>query len=704
MRIAGNQKPWLLLGVLLCGGIAAAQDDVVDPPDRVARLSFVGGSVSLAPADADEWVEAVLNRPLTSGDRVWVDSGARAELEVGAATIHLDENTGFSFVALDDDVLQGHLTDGGMALHVRSLGEHETIRIDTPNATVMLRQPGEYAIDTEDDGDRTIVKTRSGEAEVYGSDQHGYIIGANEQGIFTGDEELSSVMTQPGKRSAFELWAYEREQRAVSPVASNYVAPGVVGYRDLDAYGTWSNEPEYGAVWQPTMYVFNDWAPYRYGRWVWVSPWGWTWVDDAPWGFAPFHYGRWTYLRRRWCWVPGPAHERPVYAPALVGWAGYPGLPSYERIGWFPLGPRDVYMPGYRTTWRYFSNANVSNAGMIDSAFISNAYYGRGGRVDYRNFDAPGAVTVMDRDAFVSAHRTSERRINVDPDDLQRWQHQGRPPAIDPNHDSVLGARPSRHSPPPHQDRQHDRYVAQQPAAEPTAAQPPVAQPRSVQPQTPQGVSPRSSPAGTTRQWTGSNIGDRTSRFGRAPVAPPALAPSDDAEAFVPQSPDETQERAEPTDGAGASMPPPTVIRPPTHRDTQSHAQRNRPPQATNPPSVDQTPNAPPVVHHPNREARHDRPQQTPPPSPQVPESAPQRPMPSEPAHRDRVQAAQPPVQPAPSARVEQSPRGVENNANARTGAPAHHGQSRTAPAESGTPVAPGGDGSRSPSPGSQWH
>ena len=28
----------------------------------------------------------------------------------------------------------------------------------------------------------------------------------------------------------------------------------------------------------------EKWAPYRHGYWRWIEPWGWTWIDDAPWG------------------------------------------------------------------------------------------------------------------------------------------------------------------------------------------------------------------------------------------------------------------------------------------------------------------------------------------------------------------------------------------------------------------------------------
>ena len=96
--------------------------------------------------------------------------------------------------------------------------------------------------------------------------------------------------------------------------------------------------------------VASDWAPYRFGRWAWVEPWGWTWVDDAPWGFAPFHYGRWALWRERWAWVPGEYVARPVMRPR--SWAGSAvarrrsvTVSVGANIGWFPLAPHEVYVP-----------------------------------------------------------------------------------------------------------------------------------------------------------------------------------------------------------------------------------------------------------------------------------------------------------------------------------------------------------------------
>jgi hypothetical protein len=62
-----------LLVLLLILGVAQEAFAQVDPPDRVARLNFIEGAVSYLPSggDQNDWVAAVMNRPLTTGDRLW---------------------------------------------------------------------------------------------------------------------------------------------------------------------------------------------------------------------------------------------------------------------------------------------------------------------------------------------------------------------------------------------------------------------------------------------------------------------------------------------------------------------------------------------------------------------------------------------------------------------------------------------------------
>ncbi|HEY5806563.1 MAG TPA: DUF6600 domain-containing protein [Povalibacter sp.] len=441
MRSLSLMRSLLLICLSATTGLVWAEDPVVDPPGRVARLSLAEGEVSVAPAGTDEWAEAVVNRPLTSGDRVWVDNHGRAELQVGSATLHLDQGSGVSIIDLDDDVLHLSLTEGSMTIRVLRKRDNESIAIDTPNTTVTLLHPGEYHIEANGEGDQTIVGTRNGESEVINGEKS-WRVTANQEGTFKGTSELSANITSLGPRTAFEDWANDRNRQSESPASSRYVSSEVVGYEDLDRHGTWASEPAYGYVWTPS-YVAAGWAPYRYGRWVWVSPWGWSWVDNSPWGFAPFHYGRWAYLHSRWCWVPGPRYVRPVYAPALVAWAGGPGygVSFGTGIGWFPLGPREVYVPGYRYSRGYLHNVNVSNTIIVNNTHITNFYNGRGGRYDYRYGRDPRFVTVVGRDQFVGGRPIDDRWSHVPEPDLRRWQTDPRPPALAPNRDSVYAAR-----------------------------------------------------------------------------------------------------------------------------------------------------------------------------------------------------------------------------------------------------------------------
>ncbi len=433
----------LLLLCLLSLSCLSLAEEVADAPGRVARLSLIEGEVTLAPAGTEEWAEAVLNRPLTSGDRLFVENGGRAELQAGSSKIHLDAGTGLSIIELDDDVMRLELSEGSTVVRVLRRRDGERIEVETPNATVDVLHPGEYRIDANSAGDRTVVAVRSGSSDVL-SDGKSWRVDDGEQGTFTGSGQLSANVVPLGPRTAFEDWANDRNRVSENSESARYVSTEVIGYEDLDRNGRWINEPTYGHVWTPT-YVAAGWAPYRYGRWVWVSPWGWSWVDNSPWGFAPFHYGRWAYASNRWCWVPGPRHIRPVYAPALVAWAGSPGVGVSVGIGpgvgWFPLGPREVYVPGYRYSRRYLSNINVSNTVIVNNTYITNVYNGRHRNFDYRYGRDPRAVTIVDRDRFRGGGNLDGHWSRVDRNDLRRWHHDPRPPALAPNRDSVFAAR-----------------------------------------------------------------------------------------------------------------------------------------------------------------------------------------------------------------------------------------------------------------------
>src|SRR6266446_4697790 len=388
--------PLIFVFVLTAAKPAVAQDDGDDPPSRVARLSYTNGEVSFSPGGTDDWVAAAVNRPMTTGDKLWTDQGARAELHVGSAVIRLSGQTGFSFLNLDDRMMQIRITEG------------------------------------------TSEVTGGGSA---------YTIHPGDQGIFTGTDSLNADMQGADRDDDFDRWCSQRDYREEHAVARRYVSDDVIGYEDLDDYGGWRQVPEYGTVWFPHVTVVG-WAPYRYGHWAWISPWGWTWVDDAPWGFAPFHYGRWVNVRGGWGWVPCPprtvavAYVRPVYAPALVAWVGGPhfavgvgvGGGAGVNVGWFPLGPREVYVPSYHSSRTYINNVNVSNT-TVNQTVVNN-YYNTTvinknvTNVTYVNQRVAGGVTATSGQSFSSAQPVGRNMVRVDQREVATAQVAVAAPAV----------------------------------------------------------------------------------------------------------------------------------------------------------------------------------------------------------------------------------------------------------------------------------
>src|SRR5499427_3049827 len=125
---------------------ATAWADGDDPPGRAARLSFISGTVSFQPGSVEDWVPATLNRPLTTGDRLWTEPGARAELHIGSAALRLNGKTNFAFLNLNDQAAQIQLSLGTLSVRLRRLDEQESFEIDTPQVAFSLLRPGEYRI------------------------------------------------------------------------------------------------------------------------------------------------------------------------------------------------------------------------------------------------------------------------------------------------------------------------------------------------------------------------------------------------------------------------------------------------------------------------------------------------------------------------------------------------------------------------------
>jgi len=450
--------------ILAFSGVASA-----DPPSRVARLGYMTGEVSFSPAGESDWTRAAINRPLTTGDRLWADTGSRAEMQVGGAMIRMNAGTGVSILNLDDRIVQLQLTQGTLNVRARRFEPDQIFEVDTPNLAFTLRQPGEYRITVDADGNATEIVVRKGQGEVYGEGA-AYVIDSRQPYRFTGTGLREYELFDAPRFDEFDRWSSDRDRSYDNSASARYVSQDVVGYQDLDANGVWRVDATYGNVWVPTR-VSADWAPYRDGHWAWVDPWGWTWVDDAPWGFAVSHYGRWTNMQGTWGWVPGPVRTRAYYAPALVAFVGGSNFQiaissgNVGGVAWFPLGPREVYRPSYAVSRGYFENVNRSNT-VINTTVINN-YYNNSNvtNVVYANRQVAGAVVAVPTATFVQSQPVGRAAVRVAPATIASAPI-AVVPSVAPTERSVHGAAPAGDKPPP---RVFERSVVARTAPPPAA-------------------------------------------------------------------------------------------------------------------------------------------------------------------------------------------------------------------------------------------
>jgi len=669
-----------------------------DPSSRVARLNYLRGSVSFQPAGEPDWVSVIVNRPITTGDRLWADENSRVEMHLGSATIRLDEQTGMSFLNLDDRTTQIELSEGVLNIRVLRLDRDEIFEIDTPNQAFSIERPGEYRIDASEDGQTTMVTVHSGQGEVTGGGRT-YTVGTGVTGSFVGDDLLRANIYKSAGYDDFDQWCQDRNRRDDGAKSVRYVSREVVGYQDLDDYGYWRDEPGYGYVWIPRVSV--GWAPYHDGHWAWISPWGWTWIDDAPWGYAPFHYGRWVAVRNSWAWIPGPMTVRPVYAPALVAFVGGPhfsvsvSLGGGGNVAWFPLGPREVYVPAYHTSREYIERVNVSNT-TVNNITVTNVYNNTNStNIHYVNKTANGGVTAVSQTTFINAQHVGKSAVVVNQRDIETAPVSRRA-EVAPSRNSVLGPGVSegKHVPQPRAEVINRTVVAKTP---------PPAAPVSFERQQAKLAAQPGQPlaAKDYDSLRASNAAPGRSHVRQAPPGKPTVADSMQAPSNPPinrhssdkgglttasnNEPEHNGNRGQMSSQRQTVSPtgPPTVVSP--SADIVPPRNNNRPPssnrgQSSNAPAQTVAPAAPPTVVTPSGENSQSKNGNRPPSSGRGQSSN---------APAQTAAPAGPPTVVTPSGENSQSKNGNRPPSS-------NHGQPSNTPAQTVAPAAPPRAGSSS--------
>ena len=491
-----------LLFLLVSPALTALAAEI---PGRVGRVAFTEGTVAVYQDPDAGWEKAFVNTPLTSRNSVWTDPRSRADLRAGGIAIRMEEATQFDLAELDDDDLQAYLGRGSVAIRVRHYNNSHRLDFATPHARFRLYGTGRYRLDVDPESDETMLTVFAGSASMRSSAGDVTVQAGSAVRIF--GTESPTFARETARPNRLDRWAQARDERWVETRTMQYVSHEMTGYEDLDRYGQWIEEPGYGALWYPTR-VEADWVPYRYGRWSYVRPWGWTWVDDQPWGYAPFHYGRWVRARDRWCWYPGQRVERPTWAPALVAFVGGANFSVAVRsgggttpaVGWYPLAPTERYEPWYQTSPTYVSRVNNI---VVNNITVNNTYV-RQAQEENRF----RAVTVVPRENLIERRPVAAAMVQMSPD-MVRQVRLAPAQALQPTVNEVARIQQVRRQSAPasivQPEVRNAPMVGGAPASQPSASAPQNPIGRSAQMPTP--TAPAVAPV-----------------FTRQPMAPPPVA------------------------------------------------------------------------------------------------------------------------------------------------------------------------------------
>ncbi|MBL8331194.1 MAG: hypothetical protein JNJ71_20320 [Rubrivivax sp.] len=562
---------WVLLvaGLLGLAGQALASDGA---PGRVGRIAQVEGKAWFYDDDQGRWVEAWRNRALTDGDRLSTERGARLQLGIGSTEVRLAGNTELSIDRLDDDRIVLRVQSGSAAVRVRSREIARELELRVGEVRVWAERPGHYRID-RDDGVTQITSWR-GSLGVDTRDQRLSVEAGRSIELLREGRDTTVVTWNAVVQDSFSDWVARDEQRDDRVASERYVSPEMTGSDDLDRYGRWDRHPDYGSVWVPVR-VAVDWVPFRHGRWIWQVRWGWTWIDEAPWGFATSHYGRWLHWGGRWVWVPGSYVTRPVFSPAMVAWVGPVGsgvsvsVGLGPTVGWIPLAPRDVYVPPFRHPPGYFDRVNQPHWRPGAPRHVPT------GPISYGNNGVPNAVTVVPSNVLQQRQPVAPSVIREAED---RRRHIGREPVGAPPHAPVMavpgGAVPVQAPPAP------SRVPQPAPRAELVQPMPPLApvQPAPVQPGRVPPPLPRADvvhPMPPLAPVQAAPV--QPSRIPQ-PLPPAMAAPAPTVPSVAPGAPMAPLAPVQPLTATPAQAPGPAWQAPPAHRNGPPEAGPSRVP------------------------------------------------------------------------------------------------------------------------------
>ena len=193
--------------LLLATLVAVSSFALADPPARVGRISLTEGQVTME-VNGEQESGNLLNWPVTDGNHITTAPGARAEFRVGAAAIRLDGDSDIEIVDLDDEKMSLRLNYGTASVRMRDPQMLGGFDLQTPQARVLMTEPGVVRVDTERAPDTTIVSVLEGSVQVQGG---GAVM--NGRGGKRIEVRGDDLFTSQAVRDRFDDWVQSRDRR-----------------------------------------------------------------------------------------------------------------------------------------------------------------------------------------------------------------------------------------------------------------------------------------------------------------------------------------------------------------------------------------------------------------------------------------------------------------------------------------------------------
>jgi hypothetical protein len=344
-----QRKSTPILTFLVCALVALPA--FAESQARIVRLSDVHGQVQIDKNTGLGFENAFANLPITQGTQLRTSSNGRAEIEFeDGSSMRLAPDTcvEFSHLGLSDSgkrISQVQLVQG--LAYVDWLGKDD-FSLNFSRESISLDHAAHFRIDaTPQASDLAVFK---GDVNVDGPSGK-LVVEKKKTATFNAADDDKYSLANKIAESPFDSWDHDaigyHDQYAKNNQAQS---PYGYGMSDLNYYGSFSNVPGYGMMWQP-FFTGVGWDPFMDGAWSFYPGFGYMFASAYPWGWMPYRYGNWMFLQGNgWMWQPGGwnswmpiprytatnlTHMTPLVAPAtgtgrtvLVGRAASSAAPS----------------------------------------------------------------------------------------------------------------------------------------------------------------------------------------------------------------------------------------------------------------------------------------------------------------------------------------------------------------------------------------